>query len=554
MILFPPPITPAAGAALSANNLSDLASAASARANLKVDSTTEVLAKTATRASAPQIISDGATTNRAQVQTGTTRTDISTAPAATYRTIVYVPTSNPSTTNWIHVRAVNATLSTYPNSLGIYIGTAGALIIRAYGTAGAGDYRTFDWSGFRAAYSGQYVILEIYFVNSTTDPVVLANDIDISSSFTAATALTPPSAWLHSDLKNDYMLTGLNWGTGPAPLGCWINGALSAADRTYWRATGLPPKWVVDGGSQAALHTADFSAGVSGWSQNIGDVNLLLSGNVDSIAGQDDNLQVTASGANKNFQIKSGDIFLLTPKKFVVTFDYYCEASSGLAYLGFGVSGTRYDDGGVAVVEGAWTSARFVVTNYTPAYLRISGFTTESGTTVDVLLSGVSIYFRNVVVKQIGALSLPVQGPDGYVLDGTRQTPANIATLTGMQWNNPVPVGTRLGITKTLAHGDISATAATTLALTLPAGWAIREVQRNVTTAFDAGRTYNLGISGTPTKFINAADLVTTGFAATASSVTVPQSATASTSIYIQKSGATTQGEVRLNFIVEKIF
>lgn len=162
--------------------------------------------------------------------------------------------------------------------------------------------------------------------------------------------------------------------------------------------------------------------------------------------------------------------------------------------------------------------------------------------------------FSAIRVTQLGSLSLPVQGPDGIVLDGTRSDAPVIGTMTGMQWNRPLPVGESRGVTKIYAHDDISATAATTTAFILPAGYKLKEIQSNVTVAFDATLTADVGISGTPAKFASAIDLATTGLGQTTSLSLAPVSTTAATTIYLQKSGSTTVGAITLTFIVERIF
>jgi len=542
MILYPPPIDPAAGAALAANNLSDLASAASARANLEILSADEVQIQKQLRA---LVISDGATTNRAQVQTGTTRTVLAGAPAATWRGLVYVPSSSSTA----EIFGSSSTTSAAPSATAWATGASWStndLVVFANGATPATDYRKYTISSFRSTYSAQWLILEVYFVNGSTAPVVKVNDTTVAGS--ASDGAGPDPDWLSASMVETYTLTGYAWPSGPAPIGCWINAALSDADRTYWRETGLPSKWIVDGGSMVGKLTGDdtdFSGGAGNWVFGGGGsagsgIMTLQSGTTNFGAGVYGRCRIYRSGiAGSTSGLGSWAI----GRRMGVAITIDSATAGTLSIRGA-------DNGSTLNVSIPVT----VGSHFVEFTLPVNTGSVTDGFTLCTTTQSANVVFSSVQFYDLGALSLPIQGPDGYVLDGTRQTPANIATLTGMQWNNPVPVGTRFGITKTLAHGDISATAATTLALTLPAGWAIREVQRNVTTAFDATLTYNLGISGTPTKFINAADLVATGFAATASSVTVPQSATAGTSIYIQKSGATTVGAVQLNIIVERIF
>jgi hypothetical protein len=115
------------------------------------------------------------------------------------------------------------------------------------------------------------------------------------------------------------------------------------------------------------------------------------------------------------------------------------------------------------------------------------------------------------------------------------------------------PIGARRQIYKSYAHSDISSTAATTSPGWLPAGWVVREFHGNVTAAFDAAVTLDSGISGTPAKFMSALAVSTTGFKRAASLSEQRESKTAHTTLYIKKSGATTQGAIECVWIIERV-
>ena len=563
-IIYPPP-TAVAGGLAAANNLSDIASAAAARANLSVLSKDEVQIQKQLRA---LVISDGATPNRAQVQTGTTRTALASAPAATWRGLVYVPTSNPSTAGWIFFRGSTSTIAsgTAPNnSLHCLIPTLGELRIRAVGSSSS-NLRTFEWSGFRAAYSGQWIILEVYFVNGSTDPVVRVNGSDISSSFTATPAGTPPD-WLDSSLTDTYILTGYTWPSGPAPLGCWINGALSDADRTYWRETGLPPKWVVDGGSMVELYTRANASSLA-YEANDSTTGVSKQGTwtVTSEAG-------AATGSSGSYYLKavksgaefaqirlplSGTSITLQKKGFIrAKVRASGTFSSGLVVMAqndfstITASQAITADGTWQTVTLQFTSGDFSSGTDTTSQI---GFGVASGTVGD----GAIIEIDDLSLFYSGALSLPVQGPEGYVLDGTRQTPSNIGTLTGMAWNNPLPVGSTIAVNKYFAHDDISATAATTTFMTLPAGWAIESYHRGIAGGafFDAGVTISVGYTSSATEFISADAVDATYNKGVASSRVGPLSLAAGLAyaIYLKKSGATTVGAAYITLVLKRIF
>jgi len=224
----------------------------------------------ATRAGGDQIISDGATTNRAQIQVPGARGNLAGAISATWRGLVTVPASNPTANIIIAAICPASTSATTGGNL-IHITLESGNSTLGINEHGSADniYRNFKWANFRSTYSGQTGFLEVYFVQGTTNPVVRWNDVDISASFTSATQGGSPPAWLDAALVATYHLTGYNWPAGSAPLGCWINGALSAADRAFWTATGKPPAWVASGGSMRSLTDltgvgGDFSANPTG--------------------------------------------------------------------------------------------------------------------------------------------------------------------------------------------------------------------------------------------------------------------------------------------------
>jgi hypothetical protein len=134
-------------------------------------------------------------------------------------------------------------------------------------------------------------------------------------------------------------------------------------------------------GSQVARYVSDFSAGADGWIQNIGDSNLLATGNVDGVLGVDDTLSIEAVGANKIFQLRASNATLSPGRKYRVTFDYYAESgafNAGVAtYLGTGAQGGRWDtDGGVLVVEGSWQSSKSIdfISNASNSAMLLAGF------------------------------------------------------------------------------------------------------------------------------------------------------------------------------------
>jgi hypothetical protein len=101
-------------------------------------------------------------------------------------------------------------------------------------------------------------------------------------------------------------------------------------------------------------------------------------------------------------------------------------------------------------------------------------------------------------------------------------------------------------VVKDLLHSDISATAATTSLFSLPPNCGVMFVELDRVTAFDAGITVQIGVSGTAAKFLAATSVATTGITGANSASLISESNSANTSVFIQKSGATTTGRVRV--------
>jgi hypothetical protein len=228
--------------------------------------------------------SDGATSNRAQIQgpfdaVNNPRGWVAGAATLTWRGVVVVPTVA------LSASAEIATLSPATNNpaqsfgLRVLLRDLGSIQIAQLGASSYSTLRQFESAfTFMATYSGQTITLEIIWTQGTANPVIRVNEVDISASFALTTAGTPP-AWLDATMVPTYHLTGYNWPSGPAPIGCWILGSLTDADRAFWRTTGKPPAWVVAGGSARNAITnvsrnSDFSALATDWT---GSANISVS-------------------------------------------------------------------------------------------------------------------------------------------------------------------------------------------------------------------------------------------------------------------------------------
>jgi len=422
MILYPPPIDPAAGAALAANNLSDLASAASARANLEIDSTQEVLNKVANRATAPRRISDGATTNRAEIaQYGTTGA-LAASPATFEIEIPKVPETATGVTTFLCALA-SSTTSAGTNGLAAQMDAAAGIYIRANGASSGVDYRWLYWSAFRTTYSGQAVRIVVSFPegDSTTDPTITINGVDKTSSFALTTAGTPPN-WMDAALVDTYKLYGFNWPSGDAPKVRIYNAAWSSTEAAVWTAGGQRPAWAERAGSQVSYATGNsstFDSGVGSWTNK-------LSGTI------------TATGGKGVIDFTGGSVF------------YDGTTFSGLSL----VAGRKYrlkvnlsdmlgDTGSVFV--GMQNGAALPMTasivagdndviaspTYTGAIYIVRGSKTWTSISID-----------NFEIYELGTLDAPITNPQGlrFTGDALGRFSRRLLGITGFTESVPAPL------------------------------------------------------------------------------------------------------------------
>jgi hypothetical protein len=196
----------------------------------------------ASRAVAPVAYSDGVTPNR-RIEHSPGAVLAGGLPVTINVSDLDVPTSNPSTS--IYLAAVGSSSSPQAvNSLLIALVAVGGLQINVYG-ATASDYRVFSYPGFRAAYSGRKGC-KMSFIwpngDTTTNPTILIDNVDISANFALTTGGTAPN-WLSTALDTTKFLVGNNWPAGRAPQTEIGLGAWTLADHQEWVQTGRKPTW-----------------------------------------------------------------------------------------------------------------------------------------------------------------------------------------------------------------------------------------------------------------------------------------------------------------------
>jgi hypothetical protein len=316
------------------------------------------------------------------------------AATLTWRGVVTVPTSVWGGVGHLYLTSSSSAPAAI-NTLAITSTGAADLTITQNGGIFNTDFRRFIWSSFRTTYSGQTITLELIFTQGTANPVVRVNEVDISALFSLTTGGTVP-AWLDAAMVPTYHLTGYNWPSGPAPVGCFILGSLTDADRAFHRSTGHYPAWVVAGGSMlqntgtcyttfGAAITGASSSGFSLTTVGTGYHEVRTAPVFSAVKGQTVNISFTQTGAQP-----------LT-----------CFLNDGVQYF-ISASGSN--------------SFTATVQNSTSSNQLVLAF---SGT------SGASFAISNLVVRPNGALSLPVIQPIA-VLDDATTIGGNQARLVGV--------------------------------------------------------------------------------------------------------------------------
>jgi hypothetical protein len=355
------------------------------------------------------LFSDGATSNRRAEATFGTAGAVAGLPI----TIPFefdVPTSNPAANAIVFGFAASAsTPENQANALTGYIDTSGALRIRQNAATGGGDYRSFAYAGFRAAYSGLRVRGAVVFSspNSSTDPVVYIAGNNASTSFTLFTN-NPPN-WVLTTLDTTKFLSGLNFTANRFVPHAPILGALTAAEVLAWTVTGRLPTWCEVGtGSAVAAYTSDFSAGADGWTAASG---LTLSGNQDGVTGEDDCLKIAYSASNSLY-IQKNIAALRIGSRYRRTFRYLAEtgAISSTGYWGGPNSGGGADifiSGSQVVADGTWRDGEVIFTLVRGATDPLLGvYSTSSGVSVLLPLQlGKSVWIKDIQDVPLGPLA-----------------------------------------------------------------------------------------------------------------------------------------------------
>ncbi len=398
------------------------------------------------------------------------------------------------------------------------------LIVQSYDGAA---YREFNFPNIVATYGGKVVHLTL--VRSGGTMALYVNGA-AQSKTDAGTAAN----WAQN-INSAYFIIGSHGGAGSLPAIAGIssaslyNCALNAADvaEVYELGGAVPYRFQWTNSSRKitdAARNSVFTDVATDWT----------GGALDT--------------ANDQYDVTS-------PTSAVLMATYFTTIESGKAYR-VRASISNHSGGNVSVSFTGGTSDT-VVSGVGNGSIDTVVTTTKAGNdriAFSTFTAG-AFSLDDVYIERIGAVvHLPLNGGGPQARDESTNDLDADKTSTGVFDLIAAPIGTCLQIRKTYAHSDISSTAATTSPGWLPAGWIVREIQANVTTALDASITLDFGISGTAAKYVSALAVSTTGFKRSVSSSLVPESATSNTTVYIKKSGATTQGAAKVVWLIERIF
>lgn len=424
-------------------------------------------------------------------------------------------------------------------SLDVATGPAGALTLTLNDGSGA-SLATVSVADFRARYAGSLVDL-ILVRRATATPgtheiAVYANG-DRLAAITFNSSATVASAKVDASVNTEGVLVRLalfGSGLADADIYALMQNGIGATDR-----------W----GRLAVAYQSDFSAGVDGWGVNGGGT---LVGNIDGVGvpSQDNVLRLTVASATTLDQVISKPLTALASRRVRVQAKVWLPTSNtGADQVELTFFGSSQPGLVVAGKTTGWVDVDVELVCPSAAIFALQpDFSAGSGTHA----AGDLFYVANFTVTQLGALFdlncgvgagrfLPDNSPNGFNGELTSSSSQHTRPLTSGQ----------LTLVKTLAHSEISATAGTTVLGYLPPNAAVMRVEFERLAAFDAGVTLDVGITGTPGRYVSGQAVDATGNVLAGSAVQTTESATAPTTLFLRKSGATTVGSVRVKLVYE---
>jgi len=444
------------------------------------------------------------------------------------------------------------TTTSRANAFRLVMTDAGSLQISRFGVT-TGDVRTASIVGFRAAYSGQVVDIVVTRTGSTLKIYINGTD----TSYTDTASGTTPPAWSDT-VVSDFVMIGATSAsattifTGRIYRSVVFNRALSASHVTELITTGVNPadQWgtqtqvigfnpaALNGGFETNSLNAPGTWGTSASGTSTATIDT--SGSFSRTGTNAGKLTLDGSANYTAFQANNGAAnFFAINKRYRISFWARKGATSGSCGVQIGnfASGTAYGNTGLVLTTSYANTVVEVVT------------VTDGGLALGRQASSVGlseIYIDDVEVTRIGAIvDLDLSVGIGLFFPDRSDNRLGGDGFGGISHTMPREFGS-ITVVKDLLHSDISSTAATTSLFSLPPNCGVMFVELDRVTAFDVGTTVQIGVSGTPAKFLAATSVATTGITGANSASLISESNSANTSVFIQKSGATTTGRVRV--------
>jgi len=370
-----------------------------------------------TRQIRDSLYSDGSTSNRRVEWT------LGTAGAVAGMAIIIpfefqVPTSNPSATGQILV-GPSAT-SSGANGLDFQVlRSDGGFVLRQYGATVA-DYRGLSYPGFRAAYAGMWIRGMVVFASpdSTTNPVVYVNGVDITAAFSANTSGALPN-WVPVALDAT-KFSYLNFPAGRFQPHAPILGALTAAEVLDWTQTGRLPTWCEIGTGSAAgqLTNTGFETGVppaaTGWS--FGSAGSSTAANVAGAGVGGTNAAVLVIDGSNNSATIAQAHNVVIGRAYLIKYTAKVDSTAGSPSIGSDVSTS---------IGGALTTS-FVT--YQQAFVATLASTSNALLKRGSNCAGRTITIDDVQLYDLGPIFKPVIQPILVVADAGANKLAGILT------------------------------------------------------------------------------------------------------------------------------
>ena len=421
----------------------------------------------------------------------------------------------------------SSTTTSRANALRLVMTDSGSLQVSRFGVT-TSDVRTASIVGFRAAYSGQVVDIAVTRTGATLKVYINGTD----TAYTDTASGTTPPAWSDT-VVSDFVMIGATSATATTIFSGRIyrsvvfNRALSATDVTELITTGVNPadQW----GTQTAVLNATFAGTTD---------SFIAAGAGVSVASVANQLEITSTTPTGGGALRT--LTILRSKNYRITFKVRLQSGDSIGLVRGG--------GDALIPIGATTNLNFTPTSVLTQYLFEFNNPTDT-----------SLYFRtnntinpsvveldDVVLERIGAIvDLDLSVGIGLFFPDRSDNRLGGDGFGGISHTMPKEYGS-ITVVKDLLHSDISATAATTSLFSLPPNCGVMFVELDRVTAFDAGITVQIGVSGTANKFLAATSVAATGITGANSASLISESNSANTSVFIQKSGATTTGRVRV--------